>query len=49
MGSLTDASERAAQALGNLASEHTRTALKHAESGSQALTLFLASPEFMRR
>jgi uncharacterized protein (DUF1800 family) len=49
MGSLTDASERAAQALGDVASEHTRTALKHAESGSQALTLFLASPEFMRR
>ena len=36
-------------ALGPLAGEHTRTALARASSGSQALTLFLMSPEFQRR
>ena len=36
-------------ALGALAGEHTRTALARASSGSQALTLFLMSPEFQRR
>ena len=36
-------------ALGPLASEHTRTALARASSGSQALTLLLMSPEFQRR
>ena len=36
-------------ALGPLASEHTRTALSRAASGSQALSLLLMSPEFQRR
>ena len=35
--------------LGPLASEHTRTALARAASGSQALALYLMSPEFQRR
>jgi uncharacterized protein (DUF1800 family) len=43
-----NARELAPRLLGEL-SEHTAQALAHAESGSQALTLLLASPEFMRR
>jgi uncharacterized protein (DUF1800 family) len=35
--------------LGPLAGEHTRTALARAASGSQALALYLMSPEFQRR
>jgi len=35
--------------LGPLASEHTRGALARAASGSQALALYLMSPEFQRR
>jgi uncharacterized protein (DUF1800 family) len=35
--------------LGPLAGEHTRTALAHAASGSQALALYFMSPEFQRR
>jgi uncharacterized protein (DUF1800 family) len=49
MGSHVAAAERAAQALGATLTGHTRTAINHAESGAQALTLLLASPEFMRR
>lgn len=49
VGSLVDAKERAPQALGSVMGDHTRVAIAHAESGAQALTLLLASPEFMRR
>jgi uncharacterized protein (DUF1800 family) len=49
VGSLVNISERVPQALGAVASEHTRTAIAHAESGAQAVTLLLACPEFMRR
>jgi uncharacterized protein (DUF1800 family) len=35
--------------LGPLAGEHTRAALARAASGSQALALYLMSPEFQRR
>ena len=49
VGSLINITERVPQALGAVASEHTRTAISRAESGAQALTLLLACPEFMRR
>jgi uncharacterized protein (DUF1800 family) len=49
VGSLINISERVPQALGAVASEHTRTAIARAESGAQAVTLLLACPEFMRR
>jgi uncharacterized protein (DUF1800 family) len=49
MGSRIAAAERAAQSLGGLLGDRTRVAINHAESGAQALTLWLASPEFMRR
>jgi uncharacterized protein (DUF1800 family) len=39
----------AGQALGPLLSEHTQDALHRAASTSQALSLFLLSPEFQRR
>ncbi len=48
-GSLINATDRLTQALGAVATEHTRTAIARAESGAQALTLLLACPEFMRR
>ncbi len=48
-GSLINASERAPQALGVVATEQTRTAIGRAESAAQALTLLLVCPEFMRR
>jgi uncharacterized protein (DUF1800 family) len=51
-GRVGDASSALATAdasLGPLASEHTRAALASADSGSQALTLLLMSPEFQRR
>jgi uncharacterized protein (DUF1800 family) len=35
--------------LGPIAGGHTRTALANADSGAQALTLLLMSPEFQRR
>lgn len=44
-----DARSFAAGLFGNMLSETTRTELARAESGTQALTLLLASPEFMRR
>ena len=48
LGSRRDAVELAPQLLGaNLSCE--RTALAHAASAAQALTLMLAAPEFMRR
>ena len=49
VGSHVAAAERAAQSLGGTLSDRTRIAINHAESGAQALTLLLASPEFMRR
>ncbi|HVN98764.1 MAG TPA: DUF1800 domain-containing protein [Steroidobacteraceae bacterium] len=49
IGSRIAAAERATQVLGATLSEHTRVAVARAESGMQALTLLLASPEFMRR
>ncbi len=49
VGSRVDASTQLTQALGTIAGDHTRTAIARAESGAQALTLLLASPEFMRR
>jgi uncharacterized protein (DUF1800 family) len=39
----------AGQALGPLLTEHTQDALQRAASPSQALALFLLSPEFQRR
>jgi uncharacterized protein (DUF1800 family) len=43
------ARELAPQVLGTTLSEETARAIARAESGAQALTLLLASPEFMRR
>jgi uncharacterized protein (DUF1800 family) len=37
------------QLFGTTLSDHTRTAISRAESGAQALTLLLMSPEFQRR
>jgi uncharacterized protein (DUF1800 family) len=49
MGDARNARELAPQLLGATLSDATTTAIARAESGSQALTLLLASPEFMRR
>jgi uncharacterized protein (DUF1800 family) len=49
MGDSRNARELAPQLLGDTLSEDTAKAIGRAESGSQALTLLLASPEFMRR
>jgi uncharacterized protein (DUF1800 family) len=49
MGDARNARELAPQLLGATLSEETATAITRAESGAQALTLLLASPEFMRR
>jgi uncharacterized protein (DUF1800 family) len=49
MGDGRNARELAPQLLGATLNEDTATAIARAESGSQALTLLLASPEFMRR
>ena len=43
-GSLINVTDRLAQALGAVATEHTRTAIARAESGAQAITLLLACP-----
>ncbi|HUQ09824.1 MAG TPA: DUF1800 domain-containing protein [Steroidobacteraceae bacterium] len=48
MGSL-NARDLAPQLLGDTLSKDTAKAIARAESGAQALTLLLASPEFMRR
>jgi uncharacterized protein (DUF1800 family) len=48
MGS-RNARDLAPQILGDSLSEDTAQAIARAESGAQALTLLLASPEFMRR
>jgi uncharacterized protein (DUF1800 family) len=49
MGSKVEPLVAGEQALGTALSERTRTAIARAESGAQALTLLLASPEFQRR
>jgi uncharacterized protein (DUF1800 family) len=49
VGNRRDAVELAPQLLGETLSSGTRTAIARAASGSQALTLLLAAPEFMRR
>jgi uncharacterized protein (DUF1800 family) len=49
VGSKRSAAELAPQVLGASLTERTRTAIARAESGAQALTLLLSSPEFMRR
>ena len=49
VGSRRDAAELAPQLLGANLSDPTRTAVARAASASQALTLLVASPEFMRR
>jgi uncharacterized protein (DUF1800 family) len=49
MGDARNARELAPRLLGATLSGETATAIARAESGAQALTLLLASPEFMRR
>ena len=49
LGDQRDAAELAPQLLGTTLTGTTRTALKHAASAPQALTLLLAAPEFLRR
>lgn len=49
MGDARNARDLAPQLLGATLSDDTAKAIARAESGSQALTLLLASPEFMRR
>ncbi|MEO8064013.1 MAG: DUF1800 domain-containing protein [Pseudomonadota bacterium] len=49
MGDARNARELAPQLLGATLSEDTARAIARAESGAQALTLLMASPEFMRR
>jgi uncharacterized protein (DUF1800 family) len=49
LGSRRDALQLAPQILGANLTAATRQSLAHAASGAQALTLLLASPEFMRR
>jgi uncharacterized protein (DUF1800 family) len=49
LGSSRNARELGAQVLGASLTSETSTAIARAESASQALTLLLASPEFMRR
>jgi uncharacterized protein (DUF1800 family) len=49
LGSRINASERADDVLSGVLTADTRAAIARADSGAQALTLLLASPEFMRR
>jgi uncharacterized protein (DUF1800 family) len=49
LGNHRDAAELAPQLLGETLSSATRTAIARAASGSQAVTLLMAAPEFMRR
>jgi uncharacterized protein (DUF1800 family) len=49
MGAHQDAALLAPQWLGAALSTATHTAITRAASGSQALTLLLTAPEFMRR
>ena len=49
LGNRRDAAELAPQLLGETLTSATRTAIARAASGSQAVTLLMAAPEFMRR
>ena len=49
LGSRVNAAQLGDAALGATLSEHSRTAIQRAQDPSQALTLLLAAPEFMRR
>ncbi|HEY2591682.1 MAG TPA: DUF1800 domain-containing protein, partial [Steroidobacteraceae bacterium] len=49
LGSRYDARALAPELLGGTLSARTRAALEHAASASQALTILIASPEFIRR
>jgi uncharacterized protein (DUF1800 family) len=49
LGNRRDAIELAPELLGASLSDATRTAVAHAASAAQAITLLLAAPEFMRR
>jgi len=49
LGSRYDARTLAPQLLGGTLGARTRAAIEHAASASQALTLLIASPEFVRR
>jgi uncharacterized protein (DUF1800 family) len=49
VGTRHNAVELAPDLLGGTLSNETRTAIARAASGSQALTLLLTSPEFLRR
>lgn len=49
LGSTRNAAQVAEAALGGVLSAATRTSISRAQEGSQALTLLLAAPEFMRR
>jgi len=49
LGSRFDARALAPELLGGTLSAQTRSAIEHAASASQALTLLIAAPEFMRR
>ena len=49
IGNLRDAVQLAPQLLGASLTDGTRQAVAHAASATQALTLLLAAPEFMRR
>ena len=49
LGDSRNAREIAPDVLGATLGDATARAIARADSGSQAMTLFLASPEFMRR
>jgi uncharacterized protein (DUF1800 family) len=49
VGNRADAPELAAQMLGANLTAMTRSAVAHAATASQAVTLLLSAPEFMRR
>jgi uncharacterized protein (DUF1800 family) len=49
VGTHRDAADLAPQLLGATLSDETRTAIARAASGTQALTLMLTAPEFLRR
>ncbi len=49
VGPRRDARELAPQLLAGILGDETRESIARAESGAQAVTLLLASPEFMRR
>jgi uncharacterized protein (DUF1800 family) len=49
LGTRRDAAELAPQLLGETLTSATKTAIARAATGSQAVTLLLAAPEFMRR